>query len=105
MPIPLDGANDTSANSPDSPSASPSVLAGDTGQNPTAGNAPSETDGGLREVVQKVRAIQVDLMDLARQFPSAAVPLRQAGSALRAALRQVVANPGSPEPPPPNVGG
>ena len=83
--------------------ASPSTLAG--GDAPPSGQAPQGSEEGLKQAVQNVRQIQVQIMDLARQFPAAADSLRAAGEGVRAAMRQIIANPGSPEPPSPNVGG
>jgi hypothetical protein len=100
-----DQSRDYSVNTP---GASPSTLAGgdDTGTaNPNNQAAPGQSDEGLKQAVQRVRQIQVELMDLARQFPAAASSLRASTTGLRAALRQIIANPGSPEPPTPNVGG
>lgn len=101
-----DQSRDFALNTP-SPGASPSTLAGaDTdAAASTNGGAPGQSDEGLKQAVQSVRQIQVQLMDLARQFPSAASSLRSSATGLRAALRQIIANPGSPEPPSPNVGG
>jgi hypothetical protein len=88
-----------------SPGASPSVLAGQGGPEPTGATTPGQGDGGLREAVQSIRDIQTQIMDLARQFPAAASSLRECSTGLRAAMRQIVANPGSPEPTPPTIGG
>jgi hypothetical protein len=104
-----DQSRDYALNTPGStgqPGASPSTLAGGDDTDPsTNGEAPGQSDEGLKQAVQSVRQIQVQCMDLARQFPAAASSLRAAMSGLRAALRQIIANPGSPEPPSPNVGG
>lgn len=66
----------------------------------------------LGQAVQRVMQTELMLTDMARQFPAAAPSLRsaveglrQAGSGLRAALRQIVTNPGQPEPPAPALGG
>lgn len=66
----------------------------------------------LGQAVQRVMQTELMLTDMARQFPAAAPSLRsavdglrQAGTALRAALRQIMTSPGQPEPPAPNIGG
>jgi hypothetical protein len=59
----------------------------------------------LRQAVQQLRQGEMMTLEMAKQFPSAAQPLRQASTALRAALRQIIANPGQPEPPAPGIGG
>jgi hypothetical protein len=66
----------------------------------------------LGQVVQQVMQTELQLTDMARQFPAAAAAfrgaqegLRQAGTSLRAALRQIITSPGQPEPPSPNIGG
>jgi hypothetical protein len=66
----------------------------------------------LGQAVQQVQQTELMLTDLARQFPAAATSfraatdgLRQAGTALRAALRQIMTNPGQSEPPAPSIGG
>ena len=66
----------------------------------------------LGQAVQRIMQTELELADMARQFPAAAPSLRsavdglrQAGTALRAALRQIVTNPGQPEPPAPAIGG
>lgn len=66
----------------------------------------------LGEAVQQIMKTEMTVTDLARQFPAAAPALRtaaeglrQAGTGLRAALRQVMTNPGQPEPPAPAIGG
>jgi transposase-like protein len=68
--------------------------------------------GKLGEAVQQIMKTEMAVTDLARQFPAAAPALRQAvdglrqaGTGLRAALRQVMTQPGQPEPPAPNIGG
>lgn len=98
-----DQAKDSTVNSPQTGGASPSTLAGQDADG--AGQAPSDTDEGLKQVVQQVRQMQVGMMDLAKQFPAAASSFRQAAEGLRAGLRQIIANPSSPEPASPNVGG
>jgi hypothetical protein len=96
-----DQATDLSVRSPQQ--ASPSMLAGEGGPPPQPQQP--QGDEGLKQVVQQVRQMQMGMMDLARQFPAAASSFREAASALRAGMRQIVTNPGSPEPPAPNIGG
>jgi len=85
------------------PGAGPSVLAGgpDTGGEGAAGGETS----ALRETVSKLRAMEMELMETSKRFPAAAASLRQATTGIRAALRQVIASPGAPEPKAPNVAG
>jgi hypothetical protein len=59
----------------------------------------------LKQAVQELRQAEMKMLEMAKQFPSAAASLRQAGTGIRSALRQIIANPGSPEPPAPNIGG
>lgn len=68
--------------------------------------------GKLGEAVQTLQKTELTVTELARQFPAAAPSLRQAaeglrsaGTGLRAALRQVMTNPGQPEPQAPAIGG
>jgi hypothetical protein len=66
---------------------------------------PPSEDAGLKQVVQRVRQMQMEMTDLAKQFPAAAPSFRAALGSLRAAMRQIISAPGSPEPPAPNIGG
>jgi hypothetical protein len=66
----------------------------------------------LGQAVQQMQQTELMLTDMARQFPAASPSLRsavdglrQAGTALRAALRQVMTSPGQSEPPTPALGG
>jgi hypothetical protein len=66
----------------------------------------------LGQAVQRVMQTEMMLTELSRAFPAAApslraavAGLRQAGEALRAALRQIIQSPGQPEPPTPAIGG
>jgi hypothetical protein len=61
-------------------------------------DAASEGDAGMQGVVMEIRSMDQRVSELARQFPEAAPPARQASSGLKAMLRQIVANPGAPEP-------
>lgn len=108
MPLEAADATDQSQGPPPSspaPGASPSTLIGAGADDAQAGPAQGGGDEGLKQAVQAVRQIQVQIMDLARQFPAAASSLRASATGLRAALRQIIANPGSPEPPSPAIGG
>jgi hypothetical protein len=66
----------------------------------------------LGQAVQTIMKTEAQITDMARQFPAAAPSfraavdgLRTAGTGLRAALRQIMTNPGAPEPPAPGIGG
>jgi len=59
----------------------------------------------MQMTIQEIRSIETKLVGMAKQFPSAAPSFRKTVDALRSALRQIVANPGSPEPSSPNIGG
>lgn len=104
------------------PGAGPATLAGGPpDQGDQGGPPPPSPEGGgpgggmssmLGQAVQQALQTEVMLTDLARQFPAAApafqnavVGLRQAGTALRAALRQIMTSPGQQEPPSPGIGG
>lgn len=104
---------------PGGTAAGPATLAGMApgGPEETAGGGPAGAPGGgqsamLGQAVQRLMQTEMMLTDLARQFPAAAPALRAAqdglrtaGTALRAALRQIMTNPGQPEPPTPSIGG
>ena len=84
---------------------SPSSLAGSAGQDLMAdpsgadGMDPeSMADAGKQNVVMELRSMDQRLSELARQFPESAPAARQASGGMRAMLRQIVANPGAPEP-------
>ena len=79
---------------------------------PEGGGAGGGMQKMLGTALQTVMKTEVMLTPMARQFPAAAPALlsaqegmRQAVNGIRAALRQVLTNPGQPEPPPPNIGG
>lgn len=66
----------------------------------------------LGQGLQQVQQTEMMLGQMASQFPATAPALRraqtaltQAAEALRAALKQIMTNPGQPEPPAPNIGG
>lgn len=103
------GDQPQASSAPPQGGASPSTLAGQGGgDDPQQGVSPQaqpNPDEGLKQAVQIIRQTQSAVMDLARQFPAAASALRQVETGLRAALRQIVANPGTPEPPSPAIGG
>lgn len=102
--------------SPSQPPASPSTLAG-SGTQPDqsappspstgagAGNDAASSNDALKQTVQKLREFEMEIMEVAQRFPAAAPPLRQAMTSIRAALRQIIASPGQPEPKSPNIGG
>lgn len=108
------------APSPAGRGPSPSTLAGggpggggeDASPSPGGGEAGGGMSGKLGEAVQQIQKTELTVTELSRSFPAAAPALRQAveglrqaGTGLRAALRQVMVNPGQPEPPAPNIGG
>ena len=97
------------------PPTPPSTLAGSGGSQSPDGSA-SPTPGGedaggaggaspLKEAIQKLRSAEMEMMELSGRFPAAASSLRQATTAIRAALRAIITNPGQPEPQAPNIGG
>jgi hypothetical protein len=53
---------------------------------------------GARMIVMEIRKMEQRVVELARQFPSTAQSARQVTEGIRAMLRQIVANPGGPEP-------
>lgn len=66
----------------------------------------------LGQGLQQVMQTEMMLGQMASQFPATAPALRRAqaalrdgAEALRAALKQIMTNPGQPEPPAPNIGG
>jgi len=98
----------------------PATLAGMTGGEGSPGEPPTPEGGGagggmtamLGQALQTVMKMELQMTQLARQFPAAAPPLdsareglRQAVNGLRAATRQVMTSPGQPEPPAPTIGG
>lgn len=56
-------------------------------------------------VIEKIRGMETDLMDIAQQFPAVGPAGQKAVEAIRGVLRQIIANPGGPEPASPNIGG
>ncbi len=102
--------------SPSTPPTSPSTLAGSGTQPPDGQSPATPTPGGddtagaggaspLKEAIQKLRAAEMEMMELSARFPAAANSLRQATTSIRAALRQIITNPGQPEPQAPSIGG
>lgn len=104
---------------PGGTSPGPATLAGTAGAE--EGETPATPEGGgpgggmsamLGQGLQQVQQTEMMLGQMASQFPAAAPALRRAqtglrdaGEALRAALRQIMTNPGQPEPPAPAIGG
>ena len=100
---------------------STATLAGTAGgEEGGGGGAPTPEGGGpgggmsamLGQGLQQVQQTEMMLGQMASQFPAAAPALRRAqaglrdaGVALRAALRQIMTNPGQPEPQAPAIGG
>lgn len=85
-----------------SPEATPPDQGGGDGEGKSGANAETSQ---LRTSIQKLRSMEMDLQSMTEQFPAAASALRQATTGLRSALRQIIANPGTPEPPTPRIGG
>ena len=119
-------AGPSGLNSPsDTPTPGPAGTAPGPGPATLAGGGPSpepetpqtgQQGGGMSAMLgaatQTIMKTETMLTDMARQFPAAAPSLRtavdglrQAGSGLRAALRQIMTSPGAPEPPAPAIGG
>lgn len=90
-------------------SVAPSQLMGGDPSSQQSDTPPAQQgsgpDEGLKMAAQVIRQMQTGVTSLAKQFPSAARSLRQAESALRAAMRDIISNPGGPEPTPPDVTG
>lgn len=59
----------------------------------------------LKQAVEQLREAEMEMQEMATRFPAAASSLRQATTSIRAALRQIIANPGEPEPAAPPIGG
>ena len=100
----------------------PSTLAGMTGggaegepgapPTPEGGGAGGGMQAMLGKTLDTVQKMQIQLTQIARQFPAAGPSLTAAGNAiqeavkpLQDALRQIMGNPGQPEPPAPAIGG
>lgn len=94
-----------SANTQAPPQAGPATLAGQSAQ----ASAPAPTSGGgdqgMQMMIEKVRGMESDLLAIGQQFPAAGPAAEQAVQSVRAVLRQIIANPGAPEPSAPNIGG
>ena len=98
----------------------PATLAGTAGAADRTGQTPTPEGGGpgggmsqmLGQGLQQVQQTEMMMGQLASQFPAASPPLRRAqaalsdaAEALRAAMKQIMTNPGQPEPPSPAIGG
>jgi hypothetical protein len=93
---------------------SPSTLAG-TGQQqadpdstaaaPPPSTGPGNASDGLKAATEQMRSLMTAMADLAKQFPAASRSLKAATVNLRSAMREIVAQPGAPEPTTPAVGG
>lgn len=93
-----------SADSQAPPQVGPATLAGQSAQ----ASAPSPTGGGdqgLQMMIEKIRGMESDLLAIGQQFPAAGPAAEQAVQSVRAVLRQIIANPGAPEPSAPSIGG
>jgi hypothetical protein len=91
-------------------------MAGGGGEDENAGGGEPTPGGGMAammgQAVSKIRETEMTLQQLARQFPGSAPALREAQTlisraviALNTALKQVITQPGQPEPPAPALGG
>ena len=109
---------DDTPSPPQGTAPGPATLAGigegSPGEPPTpeGGGAGGGMSAMLGSALQTVMKMELQMTQLARQFPAAAPSLdsakeglRQAVNGLRAATRQVMTSPGQPEPPAPNIGG
>jgi len=111
---------DDTPNPPTGTGPGPATLAGMAGGEGEPGEAPTPEGGGpaggmsemLGQGLQQARQTEMMLGQMASQFPAAAPALRRAqtalgdaGKAIRAALQQMIKNPGQPEPPAPAIGG
>lgn len=85
--------------------ASPSSLAGGSSSESQAQQSGVNGGGGEKELADKLGQYIVEISGLARQYPAAAPSFRQAADGIRSALRSIIANPGTPEPPAPAIGG
>lgn len=72
---------------------------------PMSGDGMGGADQGMKMVIQRVRAMENDLLDMAQMFPQAGPEAEQALGAVRSMLRKIIANPGAPEPAAPPIGG
>lgn len=68
-------------------------------QKPPGGSA----DAKLNKDIQALRAAEAQILEMSQSYPTASKALRSASEALRAAQRQIVASPGTSEPPVPNT--
>lgn len=97
--------------SPSSPTGAtgPESLAGQTGQQLAPGGGDGDgqggKDNGMKMAITDIRGMETKLIQLGKQFPTAAPSIRKASEAVRAVLRQIIANPGGPEPTAPDIGG
>jgi len=60
-------------------------------------------DAKMKNDIQTLRGAEAALMEMAQSYPGATKALRTASESIRAAQRQIVSNPGTPEPPVPNT--
>jgi hypothetical protein len=81
-------------------SPAPAPMAGEAADRLAGSDDTQEQSGqsGMRNVVMEIRRMEQRVIELARQFPTAAKSARQVSEGIRAMLRQIVANPGGPEP-------
>ena len=103
--MPIDPGAASSPNGSPAQQAPPSVLAGMQSDDVGSPSPQSQGNDGLGEAMAQVRKLKVDVTELGRQFPAAAPALQKASKALEDAMQLIAANPGTPEPPAPNIGG
>lgn len=75
----------------------PSSLVG-SDPNDTGTSGEQGADDGGKKLMERFYNIKAELTDIAKSFPSSAKSINQALPHLDNALRQIVANPESPEP-------
>ena len=112
---------DDTPNPPGGTAPGPAALAGMAGgegeeaptPTPPGGAGPG---GGMTAILgaayQTTQKMELQVIQLARQFPAASpslqaasLNLREAGKNLRAASQQIMTSPAQPEPPAPSIGG
>ena len=71
----------------------------------TQGGAPQQgsADAKLKQDIQSLRQMQTALSEMGQSYPTATKALRAATDAIMSAQRQIVSNPGTPDPAAPNT--
>ena|SRR5215472_1296281 len=114
-PSGLRSPDDTPTPGPAGTAPGPAALAGrapEEAATPEGGGPGGGMSAMLGQGLQQIMQTEMMLGQMASQFPASAPALRRAQAALRdatealrAALRQIMTNPGQPEPPAPAIGG